>query len=611
MKIYHFRLQNLLRAQIFSDNSVFLLISLLLGVFLVIRAVLVPMAHDEIATFYYFVQSGKVSPFLTNIDTNNHFLNSALTWVFYRLFGPSPLALRLANLIFIPVFFYYLYKIAQLLNSRVFRYVLFISLAFTLHFIEFLALSRGYGISMALLMASLYYLLKGAGSINIRYSLYGLISIFFACTANLALVNTYALILALTSTILIINNLNRLKTILLVIACAGIIPFSIIVVQILYIKFNAGLIAGSPVNFWATTITSLYSYLFETPAIYASFIAILLFSLITVSGFMVMFKIRTIKFLLQNKSAIFLYLLVGNVASILILGFYFKVNYPDDRIGVYLYPLTIFSLVFLLDALFAGRRRHFILAIPFLLIPIHFVFFANISYSIWYKYDVIPERFYKQVMQDKKEDDMPPTIAGHGMRIFCWSYLDYLKGGKASPVFFTHFPDYNADYQIVNIKMAPEWQTRYDTIDYDPVSERHLLRQRIPNQSKVLISKQVMPGSNTNAEFIPLTEGKADTLQNKNLKVDFKLSIFSQEKPFNARIVFDIWDGSKKSMRYEYIHLSWLRNFWDGTPGNFINCMFVYTVPPEAAEYKIYLWNIEKADCTIGNGLIQINELKQ
>lgn len=611
MKTTTFRLPNRLQAQLLSEKSVFLLISFLLAVFLVIRALLVPMAHDEIATFYYFVQSGKVSPFLTNIDTNNHFLNSTLTWIFYRVFGPTPLVLRLSNLIFIPVFFYYLYKITQQLNSRVFRYALFISLALTLHFIEFLSLSRGYGISMALLMASLYYLIMGTGIKNTRYPIFSLISIFLACTANLALINTYALILALTSITLIINNLSRLKPILITIVCTGIIPFSIILIQILYIKSNAGLIAGSPVNFWTTTITSLFAYLFEVPGFYADGIAILLFSVIAVTGFWRLIKTGKIKTLLNDKPTIFLYLLAGNIASILILGFFFKVNYPDDRVGVYLYPLTLFSLVFLLDSLFSGSKWNIAVVLPLLLIPIHFLFFANTTYSIWYKYDVIPERFYDRVMQDKKADGMPPTIAGHGMRIFCWSYLDYLKGGKASPVFFTHFPDYNADYQIVNIKMAPEWQIRYDTIDYDPVSERHLLKQRIPKQPKVLISKQIIPGTTTKDEFIQIAEGKADTLRNKNLKVDFNLSISSNNKPFNARIVFDIWDGSKKSMRYEYIHLSWLRNYWNGSPGNFINCLLVYLVPPEAAEYKIYLWNIEKAKCTLGNGQIQINELQE
>jgi hypothetical protein len=99
------------------DTSVFFLIAVAMAVYLVVRAILVPMAHDEIATFYYFVQSGKISPFLSNIDTNNHFLNSALTWVFYHLFGPSPLALRLSNLVFIPVFFYFLLNIARHLTS--------------------------------------------------------------------------------------------------------------------------------------------------------------------------------------------------------------------------------------------------------------------------------------------------------------------------------------------------------------------------------------------------------------------------------------------------------------------------------------------------------------
>jgi hypothetical protein len=108
------------------DKLIFIAVSIIMAAFLVARAILVPMAHDEIATFYYFVQSGKVSPFLSNIDTNNHFLNSALTWVSYRFFGSSPLALRLPNLLFIPGFSD-LYSLlpwhlrCTLLNSWLFR----------------------------------------------------------------------------------------------------------------------------------------------------------------------------------------------------------------------------------------------------------------------------------------------------------------------------------------------------------------------------------------------------------------------------------------------------------------------------------------------------------
>lgn len=592
------------------DKLFFISISTLIGIFLVIRAIYVPLVHDEIATFYYFVQSGKVSPFLTNSDTNNHFLNSALTWIFYTLFGPSPISLRLSNLIFIPLFFYFLFKITNHLQSRIFRYVLFLSLAFTLHFVEYLALSRGYGISMAFLTGSICYLLEGLVQKRNRYLILSLLCIFIASLANLALINTYALLLVFISMMLIINNKKNILRVISILVISGFMPISIILAQILYIKSKNGLIAGAPVNFWKTTITSLTAYLFETSFPSGSLIAAGFLSIILITSLIALYKLGKPENVLTSKAFLFFYLLAGNISIILALGIFLGVNYPDDRIGLYLYPLAICSLVFILDYLLISKKWRIAVAVPFLIIPVHFFIYINTTYSIWYKVDVIPQRFYDEVMKHHKPGTIPPTLAGHGMRIFCWSYLNYMHGGYASQVFFTHFPDYNADYMIVNLKMVPDWHLYYDTIDYDAVSERHLLKIHSASTSQVLITKQVEPVKNYSSEYLLLAEGTADSLRNKILRIDFRLSLFSAQKPFISRIVFDVWDKQPKSLGFEYIHFDWLRNAWNGEPGNFVNCMLVSKVPPEASTYKIYIWNIDKTAFNLNGGNIKINEIK-
>jgi hypothetical protein len=268
------------------------------------------------------------------------------------------------------------------------------------------------------------------------------------------------------------------------------------------------------------------------------------------------------------------------------------------------------SLIFLLDDIITNKKWIRTIAVLSLVVPIHFILYLNTTYSIWYKYDVIPERFYDQVMQNHKHGEMPPTIARHGLRIFCWAYLGYLHGGVSSQFFFTNFPDYNADFQIVNLKMIPGWQQFYDTIDYDPVSERHLLKLRKSYQSNLLITHKIQAIRKCNSEFLAIAEGYPDTLLNKNIKINLSFSLNSVKKPFNCRIVLDMCDKEKKNLRYEYIQLNWLRNIWDGTPNNFSNCMLVYKVPADAAEYTVYIWNIDKTEFDIGEGTVTINELR-
>ena len=70
-----------------KEPVLFVLLSALNWAYLILRAVYVPMAHDEIATFHYYVQTADFMPFIAHWDMNNHFVNSALTTLFYSAFG--------------------------------------------------------------------------------------------------------------------------------------------------------------------------------------------------------------------------------------------------------------------------------------------------------------------------------------------------------------------------------------------------------------------------------------------------------------------------------------------------------------------------------------------
>ncbi|MFZ9295801.1 MAG: hypothetical protein ACO259_06275, partial [Bacteroidia bacterium] len=73
----------------------FAILSIAAFVFTVFRCYHIPLAHDEVATFYYYIQPGSFIPFYAHPDANNHVLNSVLAYFSYRLFGAAPWALRL------------------------------------------------------------------------------------------------------------------------------------------------------------------------------------------------------------------------------------------------------------------------------------------------------------------------------------------------------------------------------------------------------------------------------------------------------------------------------------------------------------------------------------
>ena len=138
-----------------KDGLIAIFIFSLVFIYLAIRAFMVPLVHDEVATFFHYIQKGEFLPPLAHWDANNHILNSILSYFSYLLFGSSELSLRLSNLIFFPVFFFFVYRISNLLRNSILKWAFFITFVFAHNFIEYFALSRGYGMSMALLLKPL------------------------------------------------------------------------------------------------------------------------------------------------------------------------------------------------------------------------------------------------------------------------------------------------------------------------------------------------------------------------------------------------------------------------------------------------------------------------
>src|ERR1700741_3993387 len=77
----------------------FAVIALTAFVVVALRSYFVPFNHDEVATFFFYIQTGKYMPFHSHVDANNHVLNSMLGNISFHLFGSHPFSLRIPNLI--------------------------------------------------------------------------------------------------------------------------------------------------------------------------------------------------------------------------------------------------------------------------------------------------------------------------------------------------------------------------------------------------------------------------------------------------------------------------------------------------------------------------------
>ena len=161
----------------------------ILFVYVLLRAVNMSFVHDE--GLSYAILKGDVDMAAT---ANNHILNTFLMGVFGNLFGESEIAFRLPNVI---AFAFYIWGCFCILKrSKHFGLFVLANVLLLLNpfLLDFFSLARGYGLSMALLIWSLYFLLrdgfsqKSYRSLVINFSL-SLLFAGFACVANLSIAN--------------------------------------------------------------------------------------------------------------------------------------------------------------------------------------------------------------------------------------------------------------------------------------------------------------------------------------------------------------------------------------------------------------------------------------
>jgi len=562
------------------------------------------MAHDEIATFHYYVQTARFIPFFSHEDMNNHVINSALSSLFTYIFGLSPLVLRLANLLFFPLFCFFIWKLAIQFKTKLIRWWFIISLFLVQGFIEFFSLSRGYGMSMALLAVMLFYLTRVNTPFSFRKLYLTFFWGFFSTLANLSLIYTFLLVIGWLYLLLF----KQLKKYPIRIITQNILLFSFLsflavflFAAISYKGTQMGpLFTGNSGGFFTITLASLMKIFLPVKIIFFQEFLVFLFFLL--AGFNLFLIIQQKTIFLQP--VLFFYLLLGSLVAYWLMNKLFQVNYPENRWAIYWLPLFILALGQAIDnrLISTGKKVWLIFLIPLLIFPVMFPAFINFSHTESYIEDPIPQSFYDRVKAAHIKGDYPPTVGGHRLRHFCWSFMDFRNGGTESMVNWESYPDSIADFQIIDGKDMNFFHKNYTVVDYYPLNDRYLLKRLKPVGKKVLVAlpdhKTVME---TQEEYIVLFQSPVDSLSGANLYVGFEGDFLSTSIPFEAWIVVVVNDANKNTIEYIHFTLNWQRPYWNETSSHIKNGLIIPMLPRESKMLSLYLWNMKKVPCSIKN----------
>lgn len=573
--------------------------------YLWLRALYTQLTHDETATFFRYIQPELFMPYALDVSANNHILNSILSYFFYSFLGVSPLVLRLANLLAFSLYFFYVVKFAGLLRPVWLRITGVVVLTCLHNFLEFFALSRGYGLSMGLLLPALWYLTRALEHAKATDYLRTLLLLALAVAANLTLLNTSLIIIGMLALRLVTlpkPSLLRTWRQWLLIIFIGIGPVVYFAAFLFTLKDLGELYYGLTTGIWQVTVrTILYTMLDPDWRLFEIILAFYLI-FILVAGIWLIWK-QTFWQRIFDKRLLFFYLLTGNLVAVLLLRLLFEVNYPEDRTGLYFVLYFLASLLFLIDELIERipRRIVWLLLVPLAYIPVHFVFTMNLSHNSFENHK-IPKRFYDKIYESYTPGEAPPTVGGYKARELRWAFLNFQHGGRLGKLHGSLFPDTLCDFQIVDTVYKLNKYGLYDTVDYWPQSHFYLLKRKVSLPRRVIFQRDSIATNGVISDlYFNLITLEVDSLAGKTLELIFDLQIDSPATPFKSWIVSSIDNAAGKNVRYEYYALDWMRPRYAGADGHLISSMIV-PVPDDAHKMVFYLWNTLEVPFSISNG---------
>lgn len=138
------------------------IVFLCLFLYVIAKAINYPITHDEAGTVFQYVDYKPYSiwniMFWYHPLGNNHILNTLLTKLSVAIFGMKIWSLRLPNILSFLVFFYFSYQLVKTyIKQDALRFAALLLLCCHPFMLDFFALCRGYGMSLAFLMGTISF----------------------------------------------------------------------------------------------------------------------------------------------------------------------------------------------------------------------------------------------------------------------------------------------------------------------------------------------------------------------------------------------------------------------------------------------------------------------
>ncbi len=410
------------------DLVIVIIIALFLFTYISFRAYNMSFTHDESYTYTRYIHGSVMEIISYNVGPvlpNNHILNTLGMKFFESLFGSSELVLRLTNLLGYLLYMIFSILILKKLKNPFLLVTGFIILNFNPFLLDFFTLARGYGLSISMMIISIYYFLKWLESDTSKYLsltfIFGILSVL----SNFTLLNFYLAIWAVYIICLLtksIKNKIKFKKIPGYLFKKNIIPLvaTIILGIILYEPIRKIVkgdnLFGGEISFWKNTIGSLlssskyhqdYGVYFYSYSYSIITIILVIALIVSISEF-----IKNKFYITKTPALIILLILFISAFSTIIQNYLFKNEFLTHRTALFYIPLfwltTIFALHFLIKIKIVKFIPYLFIIFLITALSYHLWHTMSVSFTMDWKYDARTNEMIvdleKEVNQSQKEN---------------------------------------------------------------------------------------------------------------------------------------------------------------------------------------------------------------
>lgn len=381
-------------------------LAIFLWVYIILRAIRVPITHDEAYSFF-LVKTNYIKAMAGTANT--HWLNS-IGMKLGSLFSDAPFFLRIFSVLAWPIYAVSAIKISEATSNKIIQLVLFVLLIANPFLIDFFSLARGYGLACAFVLASLWLSVRAIKQ-NAWSQKDWLPALFCASVAVGSNYTSFYFFISFVAfyvlAIIVQKKIKLLWPPSLNLWWILIIGVSVIAVSnLLFIKLYTGdLEYGGDSNFIMSVFGSLvrgtmYFKTGEGPVIYTAVIlpAILLSGI--VYAVYVCVKQKAVKPVLLPAMIVLMMSLLSIFFHV-----FFKTPYLLSRTTLIFYPCICVLLLFCIDEMDRKRivARYLLQATSLILVALasfHFLRSANLSYCYEWIDQAETQKSYDVVAKD-------------------------------------------------------------------------------------------------------------------------------------------------------------------------------------------------------------------